>query len=47
LVATNILTLDAVSYQAKGTWSASGPSGAIRVREIYAGGPPLPGGRIA
>ena len=46
-VATNILSLDAVSYQAKGTWAASGRAGTIQVREVYAGGPPLPGGRLA
>ncbi len=42
-VATNILTFDAISYQVKGDWQ----NGRIRVREVYAGGPPLPGGRIA
>jgi len=46
-VATNLLSLEAVSYQAKGIWAASGRAGAIKVREVYAGGPPLPGGRIA
>ena len=46
-VATNTLSLEAVSYQAKGTWSVSGHAGAIQVREVYAGGPPLPGGRVA
>lgn len=47
LVATNILTFEAVSYQVKGRWTASRHTGAIQVREIYAGGPPLPGGRVA
>ncbi len=47
LVAANILTFEAISYQAKGDWSTSGGAGAIRVREIYAGGPPYPGGRVA
>lgn len=47
LVASNILTFEAISYQAKGRWTASGRTGAIRVREVYAGGPPLPGGRVA
>jgi len=46
-VATNILTFEAVSYQAKGQWSARGNVGAILVREVYAGGPPIPGGRVA
>jgi pyridoxamine 5'-phosphate oxidase-like protein len=46
-VATNILTFEAISYQAKGQWTASGHTGAIHVREVYAGGPPLPGGRVA
>ncbi len=45
-VATNVLTLNAVSYQAKGEWSLNGDIGAIRVGEVYAGGPPYPGGRI-
>jgi hypothetical protein len=47
LVATNILTFEAISYQAKGHWSARGQQGAIAVREVYAGGPPYPGGRVA
>jgi len=47
LVAANILTFEAISYQAKGRWSASGKIGTIRVREVYAGGPPYPGGRVA
>ncbi len=42
-VATNILTLEAVSYQAKGHWMEN----TLHVEEIYAGGPPIPGGRIA
>ncbi len=42
-VAANILTFDAISYQVKGDWQ----DGRITVREVYAGGPPLPGGRIA
>jgi len=46
-VATNILTFEAISYQAKGEWATRGNAGTIRVREVYAGGPPLPGGRIA
>ena len=46
-VATNILTFEAISYQAKGKWDIRGNTGKIRVQEIYAGGPPLPGERIA
>lgn len=46
-VAANILTFEAISYQAKGTWFERGGAGQIAVREVYAGGPPLPGGRIA
>lgn len=45
-VAANVLTFEAISYQAKGHWIASGKTGAMRVKEIYAGGPPYPGGRI-
>jgi len=47
LVAANILTFEAISYQAKGRWSADGRTGVIAVQEIYAGGPPYPGGRVA
>ncbi len=46
-VATNILTFEAISYQAKGKWGMRGTTGTIRVQEVYAGGPPLPGGRVA
>ncbi|MBI5034450.1 MAG: pyridoxamine 5'-phosphate oxidase family protein [Chloroflexi bacterium] len=46
-VATNILTFEAISYQAKGKWELYGDTGKIRVQEVYAGGPPLPGGRVA
>lgn len=46
-VAANILTFEAISYQAKGTWFDRGGTGRISVREVYAGGPPLPGARIA
>lgn len=45
--ASNILTFEAVSYQAKGSWHSNGRSGALQVQEIYAGGPPYPGGRVA
>lgn len=46
-VATNILTFEAISYQAKGQWMARGNAGAIKVAEVYAGGPPIPGARVA
>ncbi len=46
-VACNILTFEAVSYQVKGVWRRRGHAGVVSVREVYAGGPPLPGGRIA
>jgi len=46
-VAANILTFDAVSYQVKGRWVDGGRTGAIQVHEVYAGGPPLPGTRLA
>jgi len=46
-VASNILTFEAISYQAKGRWYPFGKSGAIQVQEGYAGGPPIPGGRVA
>jgi hypothetical protein len=46
-VATNVLTAEAISYQAKGRWTCSGRTGTIRVQAVYAGGPPLPGGRVA
>ncbi len=42
-VATNVLTLEAISYQAKGCWTGA----RIQVQEVYAGGPPIPGGRVA
>jgi len=45
--ATNILTFEAISYQAKGLWQAFGKAGALQVQEVYAGGPPYPGGRVA
>jgi hypothetical protein len=47
LAATNILTFEAISYQAKGIWRPSGKAGALQVQEVYAGGPPYPGGRVA
>lgn len=47
LVACNILTFEAISYQLKGRWAKRGAVGVVSVEEVYAGGPPLPGGRIA
>ena len=47
LVASNILTLEAISYQVKGRWVRAGKTGSVQVQEVYAGGPPLPGGRLA
>jgi hypothetical protein len=46
-VAGNILTFEAISYQVKGRWMKNGKTGIIQVQEVYAGGPPLPGGRVA
>ena len=46
-VASNILTFEAISYQAKGTWQAAGKAGVLHVQEVYAGGPPYPGRRVA
>ena len=46
-VAANILTSEAISYQIKGEWVLFPRSGRIRVQEVYAGGPPYPGGRVA
>lgn len=46
-VAANILTFEAISYQVKGRWARTDKTGVIQVQEVYAGGPPLPGGRVA
>jgi hypothetical protein len=46
-VAGNILTFEAISYQAKGLWQGAGKLGALYVQQIYAGGPPYPGTRVA
>jgi len=46
-VASNILTFEAISYQAKGLWKPFGNNGAIQVQEVFAGGPPYPGGKVA
>jgi hypothetical protein len=45
--AANILTFEAVSYQAKGSWTSKGRTGRLLLEEVYAGGPPIPGGRVA
>jgi hypothetical protein len=47
LVAANVLTSEAISYQIKGRWGESKRSGVILAEEVYAGGPPYPGGRVA
>jgi hypothetical protein len=51
-VAANLLTPDVVSFQAKGRWLGEQRRlgtlfGAMAVAELYAGGPPMPGKRIA
>lgn len=46
-VTSNILTFEAISYQAKGRWIRNRRTGIIQVQEVYAGGPPIPGGRVA
>jgi hypothetical protein len=46
-VASNVLTFEAISYQVKGRWEGTGRTGRLWVQEVYAGGPPIPGGRIA
>jgi hypothetical protein len=51
-VAASLLTLDVVSFQAKGQWLGSrhvlgAPTGAMAVTAVYAGGPPIPGRRVA
>ncbi len=51
-VAANLLTLDVVSFQVKGTWLGDQrrlgvPLGAMSVQAVYAGGPPIPGRQIA
>jgi hypothetical protein len=51
-VAANLLTLDIVSFQAKGRWLGTrrflgAPLGAMSVTAVYAGGPPIPGGQVA
>ncbi|MBI3784627.1 MAG: pyridoxamine 5'-phosphate oxidase family protein [Deltaproteobacteria bacterium] len=46
-VAANVLTAEAISYQAKVRWEQAGKTGTIHVHSVYAGGPPIPGGRVA
>jgi len=51
-VAASLLTFDVVSFQAKGRWLGSrrflgAPIGAMAVTSVYAGGPPIPGRRVA
>jgi len=48
-VAASLLTLDIVSFQAKRRWQGTRRVlgqfvGAMTVAEVYAGGPPIPGG---
>ncbi len=45
-VAVNILTTEAISYQAKGEWRTRGRAASVIVHQVYAGGPPLPGGLL-
>jgi len=51
-VAASLLTLDVISFQAKGRWLGrksllGGTVGAMAVTSVYAGGPPIPGRRVA
>jgi len=51
-VAASLLTLDVVSFQAKGQWLGGrrvlgAPVGTMAVTAVYAGGPPIPGQRVA
>ena len=51
-VAASLLTLDVVSFQAKGRWLGSrrvlgALVGAVAVTAVYAGGPPIPGRQVA
>lgn len=51
-VAASLLTLDVVSFQAKGRWLGSrhrlgAPVGTMAVTAVYAGGPPIPGRQVA
>lgn len=51
-VAACLLTLDIVSFQAKGRWLGGRrllgvPTGRMAVTAVYAGGPPIPGRQVA
>jgi hypothetical protein len=51
-VAASLLTLDVVSFQAKGRWLGrrrvlGAQVGAMAVTAVYAGGPPIPGRQVA
>ena len=51
-VAASLLTLDVVSFQAKGLWLGEhrllgARMGAMSVTAVYAGGPPIPGRQVA
>jgi len=51
-VAACLLTLDIVSFQAKGRWLGGRrllgvPTGRMAVTSVYAGGPPIPGRQVA
>jgi hypothetical protein len=51
-VAVSLLTLDVVSFQAKGRWlgrrrALGPPVGVMAVTAVYAGGPPIPGRQVA
>lgn len=46
-VACNVVTLEPVSYQVKGTLSSRGRKGIIHIDEVYSAAPPLVGVRIA
>ena len=51
-VAASLLTLDIVSFQAKGRWLGGRrllgvPVGTMSVTAVYAGGPPIPGRQVA
>ena len=51
-IAASLLTLDIVSFQAKGRWLGrrrllGAPVGTMSVTAVYAGGPPIPGRQVA
>jgi hypothetical protein len=51
-VAASLLTLDVVSFQAKGTWLGTCRAlgvvrGGMAVEAVFAGGPPIPGRQVA